>query len=67
VFLVDHTVTRWLHAKLTLGSRVVFVHTPTRYLLVLRLEAANGKPLRHLGACCWGCGASALMAAIHLD
>ena len=62
VFVVDHTVTVWLIAKLTLVVGLVFVHTLLG-MLVLRLEAANGKPLRIwclvLGLC-----ASALMAAI---
>lgn len=62
MFVVDHTVTVWLIAKLTLVVGLVFVHTLLG-MLVLRLEAANGKPLRIwclvLGLC-----ASALMAAI---
>ena len=56
VFVVDHTITVWLIAKLTLVVGLVFVHTGLG-LLVLRLEAHNGKPLRF-----W-CLAAGLMAA----
>lgn len=45
VFVVDHTVTVWLVAKLTLVAGLVFVHTLLG-MLVLRLEARNGRPLR---------------------
>ncbi|WP_022961056.1 CopD family protein [Halopseudomonas pelagia] len=62
VFVVDHTVTVWLVAKLTLVVGLVFVHSLLG-MLVLRLEAGNGKPLRS-----WclvlGLLASALMGAI---
>ncbi len=44
VFVIDHTVTLWLMAKLTVVVGLVFVHTALG-LLVLRLEARNGKPL----------------------
>ena len=62
VFLVDHTVTVWLIAKLTLVVGLVFVHT-LMGMLVLRLEAGNGKPL---GVWCLVLGlvACALMVAI---
>lgn len=62
VFVIDHTVTVWLIAKLTLVVGLVFVHTLLG-MLVLRLESGNGKPLRS-----WclllGLLAAALMAAI---
>ncbi len=62
VFVVDHTITVWLIAKLTLVVGLVFVHTGLG-LLVLRLEARNGKPLRS-----WclvaGLTAASLMALI---
>lgn len=62
VFLVDHTVTVWLIAKLTLVTGLVFVHTLLG-MLVLRLEARNGKPLR-IWCLVLGLTACALMAAI---
>lgn len=62
VFVVDHTVTVWLIAKLTLVVGLVFVHTLLG-MLVLRLEARNGKPLR-LWCLLLGLCACALMAGI---
>lgn len=44
VFVVNHTVTFWLMFKLTLVVALVLVHALLG-ALVLRLEAANGKPL----------------------
>ncbi|MBQ0778373.1 CopD family protein [Halopseudomonas laoshanensis] len=62
VFLVNHTVTVWLIAKLTLVVGLVFVHTLLG-MLVLRLEANNGKPLR-VWCLVLGLTACALMAGI---
>ncbi len=62
VFLVDHTVTVWLIAKLTLVVGLVFVHTLIG-MLILRLEASNGKPLR-VWCLLLGLVACMLMAAI---
>lgn len=62
VFVVDHTVTVWLIAKLTLVVGLVFVHTLLG-LLVLRLEARNGKPLR-IWCLVLGLVACALISAI---
>ncbi|MEH6490892.1 CopD family protein [Halopseudomonas sp.] len=62
LFVIDHTVTLWLVAKLTLVVGLVFVHTGLG-LLVLRLEARNAKPVR---TWCWllGLTAAVLMALI---
>ena len=62
VFLIDHTVTVWLVAKLTLVVGLVFVHTLLG-MLILRLEARNGKPLR-IWCLMLGLAACVLMAGI---
>ncbi|HDZ56053.1 MAG TPA: hypothetical protein ENI17_04500 [Pseudomonas xinjiangensis] len=53
VFLVDHTVDGWLVAKLTLVTALVLSHTLAG-MLILRAEAANGKPVLRW---CWVLGA----------
>lgn len=62
VFVIDHTVTVWLIAKLTLVVGLVFVHT-LMGMLVLRMESRNGKPLR-IWCLLLGLAACALMVAI---
>jgi len=62
VFVIDHTVTLWLVAKLTLVVGLVFVHTGLG-LLVLRLEARNAKPVR-IWCLLLGLTAAVLMALI---
>lgn len=62
VFVVEHTVTVWLMAKLTLVTGLVFVHTLLG-MLVLRLEARNGKPLQ-IWCLLLALAACGLMAAI---
>lgn len=62
VFVVQHSMTVWLIAKLTLVVALVFVHTALG-LLVLRLEARNGKPLR-LWCLLLGLAAALLMMLI---
>ncbi|MEH6565238.1 MAG: CopD family protein [Halopseudomonas sp.] len=62
VFLINHTVTLWLMAKLTLVVGLVFVHT-MQGLLLLRLEARNGKPVQ-LWCLLLALAAAVLMGAI---
>ncbi|HDY96989.1 MAG TPA: hypothetical protein ENH72_00740 [Pseudomonas sabulinigri] len=62
VFVIEHSMTVWLIAKLTLVVGLVFVHTGLG-MLVLRLEARNGKPLR-IWCLLLGLIAASLMALI---